>query len=76
MNIEVFLYYFLPQAVVNYDEIKNFIQQQVVKIFDGEKDLWGPVKVLNEWNPRKPMEKEHGFTFVDYAQLLYIYKHM
>lgn len=24
------------QAVVNYDEIKNFIRQQVIKVFDGE----------------------------------------
>lgn len=26
----------LKQAVVNYDDIKNFIRQQVIKIFDGE----------------------------------------
>lgn len=26
----------LKQAVVNYDEVKNFIRQQVIKIFDGK----------------------------------------
>lgn len=38
MNVCVFLCLFsaLKQAVVNYDDIKNFIRQQVIKIFDGE----------------------------------------
>lgn len=35
----VFFYFmslFFQQAVVNYDEIKNFIRQQVIKVFDGK----------------------------------------
>lgn len=34
----VFCVFFIisKQAVVNYDEIKNFIRQQVIKVFDGE----------------------------------------
>lgn len=35
----IFLFFFsyvLSQAVVNYDDIKNFIRQQVIKIFDGQ----------------------------------------
>lgn len=38
MNVCVFLCLFsvLKQALVNYDDIKNFIRQQVIKIFDGE----------------------------------------
>lgn len=39
LNVWLFFFFFssiLSQAVVNYDEIKNFIRQQVIKIFDGE----------------------------------------
>lgn len=32
------------QAVVNYDEIKNFIRQQVIKVFDGEDILFSESK--------------------------------
>lgn len=32
------------QAVVNYDEIKNFIRQQVIKVFDGKDILFSENK--------------------------------
>lgn len=38
----------LSQAVVNYDEIKNFIRQQVIKIFDGE-DMCLTSPSLGDW---------------------------
>lgn len=35
--IYLFIFFSIfEQAVVNYDEIKNFIRQQVIKVFDGE----------------------------------------
>lgn len=34
------LFSIFEQAVVNYDEIKNFIRQQVIKVFDGEDILF------------------------------------
>lgn len=36
MNISLSLVSVPKQAVVNYDNIKNFIRQQVIKMFDGE----------------------------------------
>lgn len=38
------IYFFKKQDVVNYDEIKNLIQQQVVKVFNGEDILFSGKK--------------------------------
>lgn len=40
------IYFFKKQGVVNYNEIKNFIQQQVVKVFNGEDILFSENKDL------------------------------
>lgn len=40
------IYFLKKQDVVNYNEIKNFIQQQVVKVFNGEDILFSKNKDL------------------------------
>lgn len=40
------IYFFKKQDVVNYNEIKNLIQQQVVKVFNGEDILFSENKDL------------------------------
>lgn len=41
------------QAAVNYDEIKNFIRQQVIKVFDGEDILLSENKGWYFWWEKK-----------------------
>lgn len=42
--VPLFFFTIFEQAVVNYDEVKNFIRQQVIKVFDGEDILFAANK--------------------------------